>query len=115
MRILLKWLFDKPITWLAQIISSSPEKKAVFHSLSRLLRKICADKKNKGLIKLCDASLDKIIIFSDQHKGTRDNADDFKAAEKNYLSALRYHHEKEFQFISLGDCEEPWKKRRRQM
>jgi len=109
MRKLLKWLFGKPITWFVQRISSSPEKKDVFFSLNRLLQKIRNGKKNKGLIKLFDVSHDKLIIFSDQHKGTRDSADDFLAAEKNYLSALEYYHEKEFQFVNLGDCEELWK------
>jgi predicted phosphodiesterase len=109
MRKFLKWLLGKPITWLAQKVSSSPKKKDVFLSLNRLLQKIRAGKKNKGLIKLLDASQDKIIIFSDQHKGTRDNADDFRNAEQNYLAALQYYYEKEFQFTSLGDCEELWK------
>jgi predicted phosphodiesterase len=109
MRKTLKWLLGKPITWLAQKVSSSPKKKDVFLSLSRLLHKIRSGKKNKGLIKLFDASHDKLIILSDQHKGTRDNADDFRDAEQNYLSALQYYYEQQFQFVNLGDCEELWK------
>ncbi len=109
MRKFLKWLLGKPISWLAEKVSSSPNEKDVFHSLGRLLRRIHSGKKNKGLIKLLDINHDQIIIFSDQHKGARDNADDFKSAEQNYLTALQYYHDKKFQFISLGDCEELWK------
>lgn len=109
MRKLVKWLLGRPIKWLAQKISSSPEKKEVFFSLNRLIKKIRSGKKSKGLIQLLDTSRDRLIIFSDQHKGTRDDADDFRNAEPNYLSALQYYYEKDFQFISLGDCEELWK------
>jgi hypothetical protein len=94
MRKFLKWLLGKPITWLAEKVSSSPNEKDVFNSLGRLLKRIRSGKKNKGLIKLLDINQDKIIIFSDQHKGARDGADDFKLAEKNYLAALEYYHEK---------------------
>ncbi|HVM89511.1 MAG TPA: metallophosphoesterase [Puia sp.] len=109
MRKFLKWLLGKPITWFAEKISSSPRQKDVFRSLSRLLHGIRSGKKNKGLVKLFDIQHDKIIIFSDQHKGIRDGADDFKNAEKNYLAALEYYRQNNFQLISLGDCEELWK------
>jgi len=109
MRKFLQWLFKKPITRLADRVSSAPNQRVVFHSLGRLLAKIRSGKKNKGLVKWVDFTREKMIIFSDQHKGTRDNADDFRAAEKNYLTALDYYHQMDFQFISLGDCEELWK------
>ncbi len=109
MRKFLKWLLGKPITWLAQKVSSSPKKIDVFVSLNRLLNKIRAGKKNRGLIKPLDISRDRIIVFSDQHKGARDNADDFRGAEQNYLSALGYYYAQRFQFVNLGDCEELWK------
>ncbi len=109
MREFMKWLLAKPIGRIAEKISSSPNEKDVFRSLGRLLRKIRSGKKNIGLVKSLDIYKDKIIIFSDQHKGIRDNADDFKLAEQNYLTALQYYYENNFQFISLGDCEELWK------
>jgi predicted phosphodiesterase len=109
MRKFLKRLLGKPITWLAEKVSSAPKEEVVFRSLGRLLRSIRAGKKNKGLVKLLDINHDRIIIFSDQHKGIRDNADDFRLAENNYLTALKYYHQNEFQFVSLGDCEELWK------
>ena len=50
----------------------------------------------------------RFIIFSDQHKGARDAADDFMLAEKNYMAALDYYYNNQFHFINLGDCEELW-------
>jgi predicted phosphodiesterase len=49
-----------------------------------------------------------IIIFSDEHKGTRNGADDFKHAERNYLAALDYYNQQCFYYVNLGDCEELW-------
>lgn len=51
---------------------------------------------------------DKVIIFSDQHKGARNGSDDFITAAPNYLNALKYYNENNFCFINLGDCEELW-------
>ena len=50
----------------------------------------------------------KFIIFSDQHKGARNGADDFALAEPNYLFALDYYNRNNFHFVSLGDNEELW-------
>jgi predicted phosphodiesterase len=50
----------------------------------------------------------KFIIFSDQHKGTRNGADDFTLAEHNYLAALEYYCQHDFYFINMGDSEELW-------
>jgi len=108
MRKLLQYLFRRPLTWMANTLSAKPEKKTVFTSLSRLYN---SSKKNSK--KVCslfiDPEKDKFIIFSDQHKGNRDRADDFANNEFNYLEALQYYHSKNFSFINLGDSEELWK------
>ena len=52
---------------------------------------------------------DNFIIFSDQHKGNRDFADDFKDNEHNYITALQYYHQQCYNYINLGDAEELWK------
>ena len=109
MRKFLQWLLGKPIAVLAQKVSSAPDKKDVFASLSQLLERISNGRAKKGVPKLFDSRKDKFIIFSDQHKGTRNEVDDFRLAEKNYLTALQYYHDHGFQFINLGDCEELWK------
>lgn len=107
MRKLLQKIFKKPITWLAGKISSSPVKKDVFGSLSGLFENITVNKKG-GSVYPFDMETGKFIIFSDQHKGTKDMADDFRHAEPNYLAALQYYYSNEFVFINLGDSEELW-------
>ncbi len=108
MRKLLQKLFSKPVTRLAEKISSSPDKKQVFTSLSKLLEGIKNKKDMYGPTIPFELSTGKFIIFSDQHKGARDLADDFRLSEKNYITALNYYLENNFTMISLGDSEELW-------
>jgi len=108
MKKLLQYIFKKPVTWLAERISSSPKKDQVFASLTALLKNIRDKKEDCGLIVPFELSTGKIIILSDEHKGARDAADDFRLAEKNYLNALDYYFNNGFYFINLGDCEELW-------
>jgi predicted phosphodiesterase len=107
MRKFLKRIFQKPITRLAQRISSAPKKEAVFKSLSALYEDITINNK-RGTVVPLDPVKDRVIIFSDMHKGARDLADDFRLAEKNYLAALDYYYKQNFKLICLGDCEELW-------
>lgn len=94
---------------MANHLSASPEKKAVFHSLSDLY-KSGKKKRNHRLVTLnINAQQDPFIVFSDQHKGNGDHADDFAGCSENYLAALRYYHAQCYSFISLGDSEELWK------
>lgn len=104
----LQKIFQKPVTRLAAKISSSPRKKDVFASLSKLLQDIKDEKTDRGIMIPLDMMNDKIIIVSDQHKGGGDLADDFHKAEKNYLTALKYYYENDFNLVNLGDCEELW-------
>jgi hypothetical protein len=109
MRKLLQRLLSKPVTRLAEKLSSSPDKKLVFASLSQLLEKVNKGKEgNSGVCIPFELNSGKFIIFSDQHKGARDAADDFRLAEKNYIAALTWYLENGFTMISLGDCEELW-------
>ena len=55
-----------------------------------------------------DLATDKLVVFSDQHKGARDGADDFWRAERAYCSALAYYFELGHRLIVLGDAEELW-------
>lgn len=93
---------------MADRISSSPKKELVFASLSKLLYGVMGKTEKDGLIHPFDMATGRFIIFSDQHKGTRDEADDFRLAEKNYTNALHYYFNNNFCFINLGDCEELW-------
>lgn len=104
----LKKLFQRPIIWLSNRFSSQPDKLQVFASLSQLQEEILKGNRQKGLIVPFDYEHSRFIIFSDQHKGGKDGADDFMAAEDNFVTALRYYYDKGYTLINLGDCEELW-------
>ena len=49
---------------------------------------------------------EKLVIFSDHHKGCRDAADDFQPCEKTYMAALQAYDEQAYSLVVLGDAEE---------
>lgn len=108
MRTLLQQLLRKPILWLSEKFSSRPDKDRIYHALSKLYNDIIEDPGKKGPFIPIDPFRDRFIIFSDQHKGNRNGADDFVASEKSYMAALEYYEQKKFCFIALGDSEELW-------
>lgn len=108
MRKFLQKLLTKRVAILADRLSSRPDKKRVDKALSRLYKNILTRPGKKGLVIPFDTGVDKFIIFSDQHKGARDDMDIFALAEKNYLTALDYYEEQRFCYINLGDSEELW-------
>ncbi|MFT3932719.1 MAG: metallophosphoesterase [Chitinophagaceae bacterium] len=108
LRKFLQKILKKPVSRLANKISSAPDKKDVFESLDFVLKELRDGNKNAGVVVPYEMNIGKFIILSDQHKGARDNADDFTTAEKNYLAALDYYYKNDFTFINLGDCEELW-------
>jgi len=97
-----------PVTRLANKISSAPVKKDVFASLDCVLKDIRAGNKSTGVTVPFNLNTGRFVVFSDQHKGARDYADDFAIAENNYLAALDHYYTNGFTFINLGDCEELW-------
>ena len=108
MRKIFQKLLKKPISWLAIKLSSAPRKKDVFESLSSLLK--CLQDGKSGYPSEVRFGLDsgRFIILSDQHKGAKDLADDFRNTETNFMNTLRYYYDQGFTFINLGDCEELW-------
>jgi predicted phosphodiesterase len=108
MKKLLQKIFRKPVIRLADRFSSRPDKQRVFNSLSELHKKILEGDEKKGLVIPFDTSIQKFIIFSDQHKGAKNAADDFAVCEKNYVAALDHYFNEGYFFIDLGDGEELW-------
>jgi len=108
MRSFFRFLLLKPIVWLVNRYSSAPDRTRVFTALSKLKKTMEIDPGKKGFVIPFNCETHRFIIFSDQHKGTKNGADDFMNAEKNYLAALQYYSERSFHLISLGDCEELW-------
>ena len=109
MRRLLQKIFRPIFIRLASRFSSAPKHDDVFRSLSRLLKTISYQKGKRGLVLDIDITIDNFIIFSDQHKGNKDYADDFKDNEGNYLAALAFYLQQSYTYINLGDAEELWK------
>jgi predicted phosphodiesterase len=54
------------------------------------------------------AGTDRLVIFSDHHKGARDGADDFQRCERAYNAALAYYNKLGYHLIELGDVEDLW-------
>ena len=89
--------------------ASDPNRKDVFASLSLLLRRLKNNPGKKGITREINSSTDKFIVFSDHHKGNKDQGDDFAGNEPNYLAALDYYFLNKYAYINLGDAEELWK------
>ncbi len=108
MRKLLRILLLRPVMWAVSKFSSKPRKQKIFDALSKLYKEITEEPGKKGLVIPFEEQAGKFIIFSDQHKGRRNGADDFIQAEPNYLAALEHYNNNDFCFINLGDSEELW-------
>lgn len=108
MRRFFRYILLKPVLWAAQKFSSRPERQRIFPALDKLYRDIVEQPGKKGIVIPFESHTGKFIIFSDQHKGGRNGADDFVLAEQNYMAALEYYNNHEFCLICLGDCEELW-------
>lgn len=107
MRRLVQIILLKPILWASRKFASRPQRERIFKALSELYKNIKETPGKKGIsIPLNEKC--RYIIFSDQHRGAKNGADDFAAAEPNYMAALDYYYKKGFHFISLGDSEELW-------
>jgi len=111
MRKVLQIILLKPVLWFANKFSSHPVPERIFKALSQLKAEIEKQPGKKGPLLATEGENGKFIIFSDQHKGAKNGADDFMFCEPNYLAALDYYNENGFFFISLGDNEELWENR----
>src|SRR5688572_22218756 len=108
MRKFFRFLLYKPILWVVEKFSAAPDRKRIFSSLNKLKEKIETSGGKTGFTIPFEVTQDKFIIFSDQHKGRKNGADDFMQAESNYLTALAHYHIQKFHLICLGDSEELW-------
>ena len=107
MRRIVQIILLKPILWISRKFTSRPERSRIFKALSDLFRNIKEEPGKKGVV-LDLKENSRIIVFSDQHRGAKNGADDFMKAEQSYLAALDHYFQNKFQFISLGDSEELW-------
>ena len=108
MRKLVSLLLLKPVLWIVRNFSSDPDRARIFAALTALRQKIENVPGKKGFVMPFDPTTHRYIIFSDQHKGRKNGADDFMMAEPTYLAALEFYNQENYHFINLGDCEELW-------
>jgi UDP-2,3-diacylglucosamine pyrophosphatase LpxH len=111
MRKFLQIILLKPVLWFTEKFSSRPVAERIFKALSELRSEIEKQPSKKGPLISFEVDNSKFIIFSDQHKGAKNGADDFMFCEPSYLAALDYYNDNEFFLISLGDSEELWENR----
>lgn len=102
-RILRKWVASA-----TKRFSSRPSRTRIFSSLNQLFVDIKKKPDKRGPVINFDPAHDRIIIFSDQHKGAGDGSDDFRQAAPNYLSALNHYNLQGYCLVNLGDNEELW-------
>lgn len=112
----LKKLLRRFFTWGANRFTSHPNEKLIHQSLTKLYKGILVKPAGQsnlldtrtGEVIPFDAATSRFIIFSDQHKGAGDWADDFLTNRENYHAALEYYLKEGYTYINLGDCEELW-------
>jgi predicted phosphodiesterase len=80
---------------------------AVATALNAAMRRALEREREEGET-VFDLYTPKIVIFSDQHKGSRDGADDFRLCERAYNAALAYYYRLGYTLVVLGDVEELW-------
>lgn len=94
--------------WCISKMSSSPIREKVHQKLSYLYQEINKEGATLGAVIEINSKQDKFVVMSDLHKGSGNDADDFKTAALNYEAACYYYLSKEFTYIALGDIEELW-------
>lgn len=107
MRKLLQRLLGGFVIRMANKYASRPNRERIHKALTQLFSQIVEKPGKRGLL-IDFSGEDQFVIFSDQHKGARDHADDFATNEKNYLAALNYYNNHLYHLICLGDSEELW-------
>ncbi len=73
-------------------------------NVNRHLDQLLTTARKAGAIELHAG--DRYVIFSDQHKGARNRADDFEQCEDTYITALDYYDREGWKLVLLGDCED---------
>jgi len=76
-------------------------------ALDAAFRRALEQEKAEGQMSL-DIHKQKLVIFSDHHKGSRDGADDFRICEPAYNAALACYYRLQYTLFVLGDAEELW-------
>lgn len=89
---------------------NSSTMQSVLAALDNALARSREEEPSRGRVTF-DINQDKLIIFSDHHRGTRTRADDFRYGEQAYNAALAYYNFLAYTLVLLGDVEELWEDR----
>ena len=87
--------------------NSARFRKRIFAALDAVFRRALQQEEGEGQ-RMLDIHRDRLVIFSDHHKGRRDAADDFRLCERAYNAALAYYDRLGYTLLVLGDVEELW-------
>lgn len=104
----MKALLRKAVLWATVKFSSRPSRPRIYESMDYLFDEIDRNNDSLGITIPFEWRTGRFVLFSDQHKGAGDGADDFINAVPNYLAALQYYDTHDFTLINLGDNEELW-------
>lgn len=66
---------------------------------------------NKAFLNACNLSITpytKYVFFSDCHRGSGTNNDNFLKNKNNYTAALQYYYQCDYHYIEVGDGDELW-------
>ena len=88
--------------------SSELYEKPIHAALDKAYGEALIQAEKEGAHLAFDLKAARIIMFSDQHRGVRDGADDFCKCEKAYNAALGYYLESGHTLMVLGDAEDLW-------
>lgn len=94
---------------LKQGLQDSAHRRRVAEALDRAWKRALDGEKSVTLD--TDLNTARLVVFSDQHKGIRNGADDFRTCERAYNAALAYYYASGHTLIELGDVEELWEER----
>lgn len=104
----MKALLRKVVLWATAKFASRPSRPRIYQSLDQLFGEIEKNASRRGIVIPFEWQTGRFILFSDQHKGAGDGADDFINAAPNYIAALNYYNSHDFTLVNLGDNEELW-------
>lgn len=76
--------------------------------VAKRLKQVLADVRKQDAVIRVDHSTARYIIFSDLHRGIRNQADDHRQCERAFNAALAYYYGMGHTLIILGDAEELW-------
>jgi hypothetical protein len=92
---------------LQQIVQNQNFLKRIEQAFDQTLTHAKQIEANEGAYSL-NLNTERLIIFSDHHKGARNRADDFRVTERVYNAALAYYFNMGHTLAVLGDVEELW-------